>query len=1161
MKHILLFITLVCTASIAYTQTMPEVKVGEDHLRLSTLDIKSTVIGNRATTTYDMLFYNPQNRILEGELAFPLGQGQSVTHFAMDVNGTLRDAVIVEKEQGRVAFENTTRQTIDPGLLEKTKGNNYKARVYPIPANGSKRIVITFEQKLLASEGYHVMEIPLSYKKKLDQFSIAIEQFSGKSKPSIEQTHYKGLTFKAHDGKLQADFKKSKFAPSQTIRVKFPKITSQAVTVYRDYFNVYKTLDVKPRPKTKPKTITVFWDASYSMKYRKLNKEIQLLDTYFKYLKNVDVKLVVFSNSIKKHTDFKVKNGDWSHLKHTITNTVYDGGTSYLNLGAYISEDNLLFSDGMDNLGAMNSSEKPITAINAVNASNHEKLINMANDSGSQYINLNVQPVDRAFEFLINESYKFLGYKTNKNVSEVFPKKFASIQGDFSLSGRFSKATTLELYFGYNENEKKLVSITIDTKENNALVKRLWAKEKLNFLSKNEKENKTEIIDLAKRYHLITAYTSMIVLDRIEDYVRYKIEPPKELMADYKAQLQMVNDDEEDRLEDLNDRKSELFETYQDLMSWYDKDFSKPVEEDKKPSTPETNATSQQVASQETNGSSTQGNSVIHGENSTITTVNASSNLNGEERTISGMITSADDGIELPGANVMIKGTTRGVQSDFDGKFSIQAKQGEVIVVTYVGFKTIEQEVNENTTQINVALSGDAQLDEVVVMAYATVHKKSYTSASVIVSEEIIEDRSNQDFVKVLSGRAPGLNIATGSGQPGANSTIIIRGVTSHNQNNEALYIVDGAPMDEGTYKSLNQDDIASIDILNKDGATAIYGHRAANGVVVITTKEGLKTKEEDINLLNEKIDNQFKIKPWTPDAEYIEVLAKTKTIAEAFTTYLDLRNTYHNVPAFFLDVADFFESKNESEIAIQILTNLIEIDIDNHELMRALAYKLEAMQNYESAVYVYEAVLELRPEHPQSYRDLALAYEATKHYQKAFDLLYKIVDGALLEKDEDERFLGIEQIAYVEACHLLKLHEKELQITEQQRELFNDLEIDVRVVIDWNQDNTDIDLWVVNPKNEKVYFGNKKSNTGGRLSEDLTEGYGPEEFLLKEAIAGNYEVIVDYFGSETQKISGPTTLKITMFTNYGTKDETKNIQIMRLSEDEDEYEVGTVRF
>ncbi|MDB5208214.1 MAG: Protein of unknown function precursor, partial [Flavisolibacter sp.] len=121
---------------------------GRMDLKISKLAVDIKVTGNISVTTFDITFYNGLDKILEGELDFPLADGQTIVRYALDINGRLREGVVVEKAKARVAFENTVRQGIDPGLVEKTKGNNFRTRVYPIPAKGYKRLVIGIEQKL-----------------------------------------------------------------------------------------------------------------------------------------------------------------------------------------------------------------------------------------------------------------------------------------------------------------------------------------------------------------------------------------------------------------------------------------------------------------------------------------------------------------------------------------------------------------------------------------------------------------------------------------------------------------------------------------------------------------------------------------------------------------------------------------------------------------------------------------------------------------------------------------------------------------------------------------------------------------------------------------------------------------------------------------------------
>ncbi|MBF8150107.1 SusC/RagA family TonB-linked outer membrane protein [Winogradskyella sp. F6397] len=209
-----------------------------------------------------------------------------------------------------------------------------------------------------------------------------------------------------------------------------------------------------------------------------------------------------------------------------------------------------------------------------------------------------------------------------------------------------------------------------------------------------------------------------------------------------------------------------------------------------------------------------------------------------QEKTVTGTVTTAMDGLPLPGANVIVKGTSKGQQTDFDGKFTIQVNQGDVLVVSYVGMAASEVKIGAANTY-DVALKESSGLDEVIVVGYSNVSKATSKAATVRVSAKTIENRPNASFVQTLSGQVAGLNITTSSGQPGGNSLVNLRGVSSINGNTEPLFIIDGAPVDEDNFRSLNPQDIESIDVLKDAGATAIYGNRGANGVIVIKTRQG----------------------------------------------------------------------------------------------------------------------------------------------------------------------------------------------------------------------------------------------------------------------------------------------------------------------------------
>ncbi|PKW29569.1 SusC/RagA family TonB-linked outer membrane protein [Flavobacterium lindanitolerans] len=207
-----------------------------------------------------------------------------------------------------------------------------------------------------------------------------------------------------------------------------------------------------------------------------------------------------------------------------------------------------------------------------------------------------------------------------------------------------------------------------------------------------------------------------------------------------------------------------------------------------------------------------------------------------QEKTISGTITDGQ-GLPLPGVNVVVKGTARGTQTDFDGKYSISASQGEVLQFSFVGYKTSTATIGASSV-VNMAMQeGDEMLNEVIVTGYTSTKRPKSLAAVNFVSIDEVEERSNASVIQNLQGMVAGLNIGTGSGQPGADSTILLRGVGSINGNIEPLFIVDGMPVDEDGFRSINQNDIASIAVLKDAAATSIYGNRGANGVIVINTK------------------------------------------------------------------------------------------------------------------------------------------------------------------------------------------------------------------------------------------------------------------------------------------------------------------------------------
>ena len=211
---------------------------------------------------------------------------------------------------------------------------------------------------------------------------------------------------------------------------------------------------------------------------------------------------------------------------------------------------------------------------------------------------------------------------------------------------------------------------------------------------------------------------------------------------------------------------------------------------------------------------------------------------NAQQVNVSGVVTDPITGETIIGASVMVKGSKTGTVTDFDGKFHVECTPGETLVISYVGYETQEVKASAN---MQVALREAANdLNEVVVTGYTTQRKADLTGAISVVSVDEIAKQNENNPIKALQGRVPGMNISA-DGSPSGTATVRIRGIGTLN-NNDPLYIVDGIPTKAGMHE-LNGNDIESIQVLKDAASASIYGSRAANGVIIITTKKGKEGK------------------------------------------------------------------------------------------------------------------------------------------------------------------------------------------------------------------------------------------------------------------------------------------------------------------------------
>ena len=288
----------------------------------------------------------------------------------------------------------------------------------------------------------------------------------------------------------------------------------------------------------------------------------------------------------------------------------------------------------------------------------------------------------------------------------------------------------------------------------------------------------------------------------------------------------------------------------------------------------------------------------------------------------------------------------------------------------------------------------------------------------------------------------------------------------------------------------------------------------------------------------------------WSPDAAGMRRLADAAPDAR-YAVYLDQRLEAAGSPAFYLDAAQVLATHGQRALALRVLSNLAELQLEDRGLLRVLGYRLQEMGETAQAVRVLRRVAELAPDEPQSWRDLGLALAASGAWQAAVDKLWTAASG-----DWDARFGDIDVIALGELDALAALHPVDLSAVDTR--LRRNLPLDVRVALAWDTDNTDIDLWVKDPNGEWVSYQQPLSHQGGRNTRDVTNGYGPEVFSLKKAIPGVYEVRAKYFGSHRQALGNGTSVMMRLTTGFGRKDEKHRDVILRLEEARDDVLVGS---
>ena len=529
--------------TITVKAQMPQLTVdgkSNNGVQLQALKIEVKVCGTVARTFWQMTFKNTTSRILEGTLNFPLKDGLSVSRYALDINGKLREAVPVDRAKGTEVFEAIERRRVDPGLLEKVDGNTFRTRIYPINPNSTRTVLIGYEEELPIGAGSTLnYYLPLNLKDTVSNFDLDVSVIQSATRPVFDSSLNESLQFSSSNNLYTASVHKNNYVPANSLSFSIPKPKDAAEVMLQEFENKYyflinTSIEKNEKEKILPFSIGLLWDASLSASNRNTKMEMELLDAYFKKLNNATVNLVVFSNTIKSVKQFYIQNGAWADMRKILEEVKYDGATNLgnLNLKNIKADEFILMSDGHQTLGnnQMQLTDKPVYCINSSATADYSAMKFIAAKTSGLVIDLQHTTVAGALKKLTNLPFSFLGIKQNDFIKENYPSMPVVVNASFGLAGIAEdgiQEITLQFGYGNKITYEKTIAINTETQLCESFdITRIFAQKKIAELDIQYYKNKQEIERTGREFAVVTRNTSLIVLETVNDYIQYKVQPP-----------------------------------------------------------------------------------------------------------------------------------------------------------------------------------------------------------------------------------------------------------------------------------------------------------------------------------------------------------------------------------------------------------------------------------------------------------------------------------------------------------------------------------------------------------------------------------------------------------------------------------------------------------
>ncbi len=1127
-------------------------KTDHDGLVIKNISTKTSIIGDLGITSYTIEVFNTLAMPLAAELEFPLLDNQEILGFSLDINGKLRKAVAVDKVKGRVAYEDIVSRNVDPALIEKTEGNNFKTRIYPVPSQGSRIIQIEILNKFVWKEndGF-VFNLTLDFKEKVEKKTSEIH-FIGFSE-DLKLENYSAFTLKKDKEKVVLS---SSTATNVEIKVIPKKKSFVFYQKHEDNYYYYNSslVPVFEEKKEMPEKVNILWDCSRSRKGL-ITKEIEFLREFFKKIEKANVQVIAFNTSITDIREIKIRKGQTNKLENYLNQIKYDGATQFGCINELPQTDiNLLFSDGLGNFGdtSFMKTKAPVYTISAQKSLNPNKLRYIAKENSGVFIDLNAalsinqdetilhnhSVFERVVEHQIHEYYPSSGSRISKPRIKIVGKGEAVKH----VSLNFSSPTIIT---------HPLEVIMLDDSHVN--LKKLFALEKIKELSIYPEKNKDEIIELGLTHHFITDYTSLIVLESLFDYIKNEIVPPNEAwkklyFENFKiAQLRR----QIDNLEVFENQKEEL----EDFLTWMfpnekeniEKDFEEFYENNyKKQKKLETEYTDLKEHLDSIRALSIPKSLPvieIEDENNKPGMIEFKAVKTKDGFLVTGKVQDENGG--LPAVNVVIKGTSNGILTDFDGSFSVVVPKDATLVFSFIGFESKEIKIDEGYEFVTFSNNVDL-LEEVVVTVQET--GSIYTSSDdFITNSPNIDEYQIYKYLDSIYIKKKENYIVLGS-----NPLIFV-----DRKSNEINNLDWKKPDEEIQY--VDWENVFSLELISPEKSIKISDSVGKDGIIFLYTNEYVEKNEIGIPIsINAYVSHELSKKLWLGSVPKELLDITNYSPHKRYQKYLQLVEKENKSPGFYMSAGDIF--RDSPEFAAKIWSNIAEIQLDNHENIRTLAYLLRSIGYFKEAIPLFKRILEVRPDEPIAYRDLANTYVLNNQLDKGFEVCERALKGAWIERNA-EPYDRTEELntLYNDYVNTLRKVSKKLTVNEKKKDVYS-ISSDIRVVLTWTSNDTDIDLHLVTPSGKDFCYNNSESKNI-RYNTDVTDGFGPEEILVKNAEKGTYNIMIDFYADRQQTIHGPVGLSLEVYKYFGTEKEERSEKVLILTEKGENILADTITF